>query len=106
MNDIFSDMLDVCVIIYLDDVLVYSDNPDMHKQHVKEVLRQLRQAKLYANIKKCTFSANTVEYLGFILSPSGLTMDPAKVQVINDWPEPRKVCEVQSFLGFANFYRC
>jgi hypothetical protein len=105
MNDIFSDMLDVCVIVYLDDVLVYSDNPDMHKQHVKEVLRRLRQAKLYANVKKCTFSADTVEYLGFILSPSGLTMDPAKVQVINDWPEPRKVREVQSFLGFANFYR-
>ena len=105
MNDIFADMLDVCVIVYLNDVLVYSENPEVHREHVKEVLRRLRKAKLYAKIEKCTFSADTVEYLGYILSPSGLTMDPDKVKVITDWPEPRKVRDVQSFLGFANFYR-
>ena len=105
MNDIFSDMLDVCVIVYLDDILIYSDNPELHRKHVQEVLRRLRENGLYAGANKCTFHEDTVEYLGYILSPTGLTMDPVKVQTIQDWPEPRKVKDVQSFLGFANFYR-
>jgi hypothetical protein len=97
MNDIFSDLLDVHVIIYLDDILVYSDNPADHTKHVHEVLRRLR--------KFCCFSTDTVEYLGFILSPEGLKVDPSKVQTIQDWPEPHKIKDIQSFLGFANFYR-
>ena len=105
MNDIFSDLLDVCVIVYLDDILIYSDDMSQHKKHVKEVLRRLRQHGLYANAEKCEFHKDTVEYLGFILSPNGLLMSKEKVQTIIDWPEPRKVKDVQSFLGFANFYR-
>jgi transposase InsO family protein len=105
VNDIFADLLDVYVIVYLDDILVYSDDPSQHTAHVREVLRRLRANGLYANAEKCSFSVDTVEYLGFILSPSGLSMDPAKVQTIQDWPEPRKVKDIQSFLGFANFYR-
>ena len=105
MNDVFSDMLDVCVIVYLDDILIYSDNPELHRKHVREVLRRLRENGLYAGANKCNFHEDTVEYLGYILSPTGLTMDPVKVQTIQDWPEPRKVKDVQSFLGFANFYR-
>ena len=104
MNDIFSDLLDVCVIVYLDDILIYSDNPSEHRRHVKEVLRRLRANGLYAAEKKCFFHQDRVEFLGFILSPEGLSMDEAKVKVIQDWPEPRKVKDVQSFLGFANFY--
>jgi hypothetical protein len=105
MNDIFSDMLDVSVIVYLDDILIYSDDPESHKKHVREALRRLRKHGLYANADKCVFNTDTVEYLGFILSPQGLTMDPSKVKTIQDWPEPRKVKDIQSFLGFANFYR-
>src|SRR5882724_1376465 len=105
MNDIFADMLDVCVIVYLDDILIYSDNIEQHREHVREVLRRLRHNGLFAGINKCTFHADSVEYLGYILSPTGLSMDPAKVQTIQDWPEPRKVKDIQSFLGFANFYR-
>ena len=105
MNDIFSDLLDVTVIIYLDDILVYSDNPADHTKHVREVLRRLRKHGLYARPDKCRFSTDTVEYLGFILAPEGLKMDPSKVKTIQDWPEPRKVKDIQSFLGFANFYR-
>ena len=104
MNDIFSDHLDVSVTIYLDDILIYSDNPADHKQHVREVLRRLRKHGLYARPDKCHFSTDTVEYLGFILSKEGLKMDQSKVQTIQDWPEPRKVKDIQSFLGFANFY--
>lgn len=105
MNDIFSDLLDVCVIIYLDKILIYSDDMSQHKKHIKEVLWRLRQHGLYANAEKCEFHKDTMEYLGFILSPNGLLMSKEKVQTIIDWLEPHKVKDVQSFLGFVNFYR-
>ena len=104
MNDIFSDLLNVSVIIYLDDILIYSNNPVDHKKHVCEVLCHLRENGLYAHPDKCCFSEDTIKYLGFILSKDRLKIDPSKVQTIQDWPEPCKVKDVQSFLGFANFY--
>jgi len=105
MNDIFSDLLDVCVVIYLDDILIYSNNMSEYYRHVKEVLKCLRKADLYAKAEKCEFHSELVEYLGYILSPSGLTMSDNKIKIIQDWPEPKKVKDIQSFLGFANFYR-
>src|ERR1700722_19541014 len=78
MNNIFADMVDICVIIYLDDILVYSDNIDQHRTHVREVLRRLREKGLYVGAHKCSFHQDTVEYLGYILSPTGLTMDPLR----------------------------
>jgi Reverse transcriptase (RNA-dependent DNA polymerase)/RNase H-like domain found in reverse transcriptase len=105
MNDIFSDLLDICVLVYIDNILIYSDTPEEHRKHVKEVLQRLRKQKLYAKAEKCEFHRDTVEYLGYILSPTGLTMAEDKISAIQDWPEPRKVKDVQSFLGFANFYR-
>ncbi|KAF7776762.1 hypothetical protein Agabi119p4_5155 [Agaricus bisporus var. burnettii] len=105
MNNIFQDLLDVCATIYLDDILIYSDNPSQHCKHVWEVLRRLREHGLYARADKCEFNSESVEYLGYILSPGGLTMSNDKVKTIQDWPEPRKVKDIQSFLGFANFYR-
>ena len=105
MNDIFSDFLDVCIVIYLDNILIYSNNMSKHHyQHVKEVLRHLYITSLYAKAEKCKFHSESVEYLGYILSPSGLTMSDDKVKIIQDWPEPKKVKDIQSFLGFANFY--
>ena len=82
MNDIFSDLLDVCVVIYLDDILIYSNNMSEHHQYVKEVLRHLHKAGLYAKAEKCKFYSESVEYLGYILSPSGLTMSDDKVKII------------------------
>ena len=93
------------MIIYLDDILVYSDDPTEHTKHVREVLCRLRKHGLFACPDKCHFSEDSIEYLGFILSKEGLKMDQSKVQAIQDWPEPRKVKDIQSFLGFANFYR-
>ena len=104
MNDIFSDLLDVCVMIYLDDILIYSNNMSEHHQHVKEVLKHLCKAGLYAKVEKCEFHSKLVEYLEYILSPSGLTMSDDKIKIIQNWPEPKKVKDIQSFLGFANFY--
>ena len=104
MNDIFSDLLDVCVVIYLDDILIYSNNMSKHHWYVKEVLKHLCKAGLYAKAEKCEFYSESVEYLGYIISPSGLTMSNNKVKIIQDWLEPKKVKDIQSFLGFANFY--
>ena len=105
MNDVFSNLLDVCIVVYLDDILIYSDNITQHRKHVKEVLKRLQKAGLYAKTEKCEFHSNSIEYLGYVLSPYGLTMSDAKVKTIQEWPEPRKVKDIQSFLGFANFYR-
>jgi hypothetical protein len=104
MNDIFSNLLNVCVIVYLDDILIYSDNMSQHKKHIKEVLCRLWKHGLYANARKCEFHRDSVEYLRYILTSDGLHMAKDKVQTILDWPEPRKVKDIQSFLGFANFY--
>ena len=87
------------------DILIYSDTLEEHRCHIHEVLLQLWNNKLYAHGDKCSFHEDTVEYLGSILSPNGLSMDPGKVSAILEWPEPHKVKDIQSFLGFANFYR-
>ena len=105
VNTIFADMLDVCVIVYLDDILIYSKDMESHQQHVQEVLHHLLLNGLFAKLEKCEFHSDSVEYLGYHLSPDGLTMSPDKIQTISDWPEPRKVKDIQSFQGFANFYR-
>ena len=88
MNDIFSDLLDECVVVYLDDILIYSEDESLHTQHIKEVLRHLCKFGLYAKAEKCEFHTDTTEYLGYVLLPSGLTMAPEKIQVIQDWPKP------------------
>ena len=105
MNDIFGDLLDVCMLVYLDDLLIYSDSEKEHIWHVREVLHRLQQHNKNTLANKCFFHVQTVKYLGYILSPSGLTIAANKVQVIQDWPEPQKIKDIQSFLGFTNFYR-
>ncbi|SJK99885.1 uncharacterized protein ARMOST_03196 [Armillaria ostoyae] len=106
MNDIFADMLDISIVIYLDDILIYSNNPAEHWKHVHKVLHRLRANWLYCKGSKCEFHWDSMEYLGYILSPEGLCMSKDKVKAILDWPVPWKVKDIQSFLGFANFYCC
>ena len=105
MNEIFADLLDAGVVIYIDDILIYTDDHASHRKLVSEVLRRLQANGLYCNLDKCFFYEDTVDYLGFLLSPTRLTMDLKKVRVILEWPEPKKVKDIQSFLGFCNFYR-
>jgi len=105
INEIFTEMLDVSVVIYLDDILVYSDDLESHKRHVREVLRQLWDNGLYVLPTKCIFHQWKVEFLGFILSLEGIQMDTRKVQTIQDWPTPWWVKDVQAFVSFMNFYR-
>ena len=104
INDIFSNLLNVCVVIYLDDILIYSNNMSEHHWHIREVLKCLHKAGLYAKAEKCKFYSKSVEYLGYIISPSGLIMSNNKVKIIQDWLESKKVKDIQSFLGFTNFY--
>ncbi|KAF8755226.1 hypothetical protein RHS01_05545 [Rhizoctonia solani] len=106
MNELFKDLLDVCVIIYLDDILIYSKDDASHTQHVHEVLRRLMGNQLFCKASKCTFHVTSVEYLGIIVSDKGFSLDKLKIQAVQEWPVPTKVKEVQSFLGFANFLRC
>ena len=94
MNDVFSDLLDVCVMVYLDDILIYSDNLTQHRSHVKKVLKRLQKAGLYVKAEKYEFHSDSVEYLGYVLSPSGLTMSDAKVKTIQEWLEPKKVKDI------------
>jgi Reverse transcriptase (RNA-dependent DNA polymerase) len=75
----------------LDDILIYSDSLEEHRQHVRQVLDDLRQAGLGLNPKKCLFHSQRVKYLGFIITPGGLEMDPAKVEAVRSWPTPRNV---------------
>jgi len=102
----FSNLLDVCIVVYLDDILIYSNNITQHWNHVKEVLKRLYKARLYAKAEKCEFHLDSVKYLGYVLSLSGLTISNTKVKTIQEWPEPKKIKDIQSFLGLANFYRC
>ncbi|QRV77130.1 Retrotransposable element Tf2 protein [Ceratobasidium sp. AG-Ba] len=105
MNDLLRDLLDVSVIVYLDDILIFSKDPSEHAANVKEVLRRLKENQLFCKASKCFFNVTTVPYLGLIISVDGISMDEAKVKAVKDWPVPTSVKEVQSFLGFVNFYR-
>lgn len=105
MNHSFRDMLDDFIIVYLDDILVFSKTKEEHVEHVRRVLQRLREVGLYAKGEKCEFHQEQVEFLGFVVTPSGLTMDLKKVQTILDWPAPKNLHELRSLLGFANFYR-
>ncbi|KAF8750036.1 hypothetical protein RHS01_09663 [Rhizoctonia solani] len=105
MNELFKDLLDVCVIIYLDDILIYSKDDASHTKHVHEVLKRLMDNQLFCKASKCTFHVTSVEYLGIMVSNKGFSLDKLKIQAVQEWPVPTKVKEVQSFLGFANFLR-
>ncbi|KAF8691051.1 hypothetical protein RHS03_08835, partial [Rhizoctonia solani] len=103
MNKLFKDLLDVCIIIYLDDILIYSKDDASHTQHVHEVLWHLMENQLFCKASKCTFHMTSVEYLGIIVLDKGFSLDKLKIQAVQEWPTPTKVKEVQLFLGFANF---
>ncbi|KAF8753406.1 hypothetical protein RHS01_07194 [Rhizoctonia solani] len=106
MNNIFHDLLDIFVVVYLDDILIFSNSREEHVQHVKEVLSCLLKHNLFCNPAKCYFFVTEVTYIGLVITPDGISMEKDKVQAIMDWPEPQNVKQVQSFLGFANFYCC
>jgi len=105
INNALRDYLDDFCSAYLDDILIYSDDPSKHTEHVRKVLQRLRDAGLHIDLKKCEFSVTEVKYLGLIVTTKGVRMDPEKVRTITEWQAPNCIKDVQAFLGFANFYR-
>ena len=97
--------MDLIAIGILDDVIIFLEDPSLHVQHVRSILEILRDNWLYAKVEKCEFDKDHITFVGYMVSKSGIGMDPAKVSAILEWPVPKSVKDVQSFLGFANFYR-
>jgi hypothetical protein len=105
LNDQLYDILDVYATAYLDDILIFSKNRKDHIAHVREVLKRLVKCGLNADIKKCEFFTTRTKYLGIIITPGGIEMDPEKVRAVTAWDAPKTRRQLQRFLGFANFYR-
>jgi hypothetical protein len=105
MNSIFMQELDKFVVIFINDILIYSKNPEDHANHLHIVLQRLRDHHLYAKFSKCEFWLDTVKFLGHTISSDGISVDPSKVQEVLDWKPPTSVHEIRSFLGLDGYYR-
>jgi hypothetical protein len=105
MNSIFVEELDVFVVIFIDDILIYSKTQEDHAHHIHIVLQKLREHHLYAKFSKCEFWLEEVSFLGHILYKDGVAVDPSKVQDVLEWKQPRSVTDIRSFLGLAGYYR-
>jgi hypothetical protein len=105
MNRVFHKYLDQFVVVFIDDILIYSSNHHEHKEHLKKVLDILREKKLYAKLKKCEFWLEKVTFLGHVISGNGIEVDLSKIEAVVNWERPTNVQEIRSFLGFAGYYR-
>ncbi|WVZ89204.1 hypothetical protein U9M48_035636 [Paspalum notatum var. saurae] len=105
MNSVFMNKLDKFVVVFIDDILVYSKNEKEHEEHLRIVLSRLREHKLYAKFSKCAFWLKEVAFLGHILSAKGVVVDPNKMEDVLNWKQPQAVTEIRSFLGLVGYYR-
>ena len=106
VNKILAEKLNIFVVVYLDDILIYTKDPGQpHVEAVRWVLDQLQKHSLFANLKKCRFHQDEVRFLGYVVSSKGISMEAERIEVVKDWPEPKSVRDIQVFLGFANFYQ-
>ena len=105
MTHVLQPLIGKFLVVYFDDILIYSQSKEEHLAHLRQVLLTLREAKLYVNLKKCSFMQPHVLFLGFIVSEHGILADPEKVRVIREWSEPQTITETRSFHGLASFYR-
>jgi hypothetical protein len=105
INEALKGLVDITCIVYLDDILVFSQTEEEHVAHVKEVLQRLREARLFVKLSKCEWHTQRTEYLGYIVSPEGVSIDANRVKTIQDWPKPKTVRDIRVFIGFMNYYR-
>ncbi|KAF8047244.1 hypothetical protein N665_3134s0001 [Sinapis alba] len=105
MNHVLRAYICKFVVVYFDDILIYSTSLEDHLEHLEKVLETLRQEHLYANLKKCTFCTDQLVFLGFVVSSQGLKVDEEKIKAVQDWPTPTTIGQVRSFHGLASFYR-
>jgi hypothetical protein len=104
MNSIFIPKLDKFVMVFIDDIIIYSRSMEEHEEHLQIVLQRLREHQLYAKFSKCEFWIEEVPFLGHLVSPEGITVDPSKVKEVLEWKPPTTVSEVRSFFGLAGYY--
>jgi hypothetical protein len=105
MNKVFMEYLDKYVMVFIDDILVYSRSEEEHEEHLHLALQKLRENRLYAKLSKCEFWMKQVAFLGHIISKGGISVDPSKVQDVLSWNASTSVGDIQSFLGLARYYR-
>ena len=105
MNRIFHPYLDSFVVVFIDDILVYSKTREEHEEHLRVVLQTLKDNRLYAKLSKCDFWLEEVSFLGHVISKGGIAVDPSKVEAVMSWESPKSVFEIRSFLGLAGYYR-
>jgi hypothetical protein len=105
MNSVFMLELDKFVMVFIDDILIYSKSMKEHEEHLQIVLQWLQDHQLYAKFSKCEFWIKEVPFLGHVVSPEGIMVDPGKVKEVLEWKPPTTVSEVRSFLGLAGYYR-
>jgi hypothetical protein len=105
MNRVFRPYLDKFVVVFIDDILVYSKSYLEHEQHLRQVLMTLKERRLYAKLSNCEFWLNEVIFLGHIISAEGISVDPRKVEAVLKWERPTNITEIRSFLGLAGYYR-
>jgi hypothetical protein len=97
--------LDKFVVVFINDILIYSKSEEEHERHLRVILQRLRDHQLYAKFNKCAFWLKEVPFLRHIISAEGIVVDPSKVQEVLDWKSPRSVTQIRSFLGFVGYYR-
>ena len=105
MNRVFRPYIDSFVVIFIDDILVYSKSREEHEQHLRMVLSVLQEKKLFAKFSKCEFWLREVSFLGHVISENGISVDPSKIDAVISWKRPESVTEIRSFLGLAGYYR-
>ena len=105
MNRVFKPYLDQFVVVFIDDILVYSKSREEHESHLSVILQTLRDKQLYAKLMKCEFWLDIVSFLGHVVTKDGISVDPGKVDVVSNWRRPNTVTEIRSFLGLAGYYR-
>jgi hypothetical protein len=105
MNKVFLEYLDKFVVVFIDDILVYSRSEEEHEEHLCLALQKLREHRLYAKLSKCEFWMKQVAFLGHVISKGGISVDPSKIQDVLSWNAPTSVGDIRSFLGLAGYYR-
>jgi hypothetical protein len=105
MNHILAPLLRKCVVVFIDDILIYSKTKEEHIQHVKQVFQLLQEHQFKVRLSKCSFAKQQLHYLGHVLTPNGVSTDSSKVRDVQNWPSPQSVKEVRSFLGLVGYYR-